>query len=129
MRSGLGFRPLSSRASSCGKHASNLEGLEKLICELVAIESVNPDLIPGGAGEGPIAAFVASWLSDSGLEVTMVEPMPGRPSVVGVLRGSGGGSSLMLNAHMDTVGSRWLRAAFRPAGRDGRVCGRRACRM
>ena len=32
-----------------------LEELEKLICDLVAIESVNPDLVPGGAGEGAIA--------------------------------------------------------------------------
>jgi acetylornithine deacetylase len=33
-----------------------------------------------------------------------VESAPGRPSVVGVARGTGGGRSLMLNAHLDTVG-------------------------
>jgi len=62
-----------------------LEELEKLICDLVAIESVNPDLVPGGAGEGAIATFVASWLRDAGCEATVVEPVPGRPSVVGVV--------------------------------------------
>ena len=73
---------------------------------LVAIDSVNPDLVPGGAGEAEIADFVAGWLSEAGLEVELDEAAPGRPSVVAVARGSGGGASLMLNAHMDTVGSR-----------------------
>ena len=106
-----------------------MEGLEKLVCELVAIESVNPDLVPGGAGEGAIATFVGSWLRDAGCEVTVVEPVPGRPSVVGVLRGSGGGRSLMLNAHMDTVGAGGMADAFSPVVRDGRVYGRGAYDM
>ena len=70
----------------------------------MATESVNPDLVSTGSGEGAIAAFVASWLRSAGLEVTVVDAVAGRPSVVGVARGSGGGNSLMLNAHMDTVG-------------------------
>jgi acetylornithine deacetylase/succinyl-diaminopimelate desuccinylase-like protein len=106
-----------------------LEGLEELVCELVAIESVNPDLVAGGAGEGPIASFVAGWLSSAGLEVDVVEPVPGRPSVVGVLRGTGGGGSLMLNAHMDTVGAGGMRDPFTPVVREGRVHGRGAYDM
>src|SRR5437773_25432 len=106
-----------------------MEGLEKLVCELVAIESVNPDLVPGGAGEGAIARFVGSWLRDAGCEVTVVERVPGRPSVVGVLRGSAGGRSLMLNAHMDTVGAGGMPDAFSPVVRDGRVYGRGAYDM
>jgi acetylornithine deacetylase len=106
-----------------------LEGLEKLVCELVAIESVNPDLVAGGAGEGPIASFVSAWLAECGLEVTVVEPVPGRPSVVGVLRGSGGGRSLMLNAHMDTVGAGGMASPFSPVMGDGRIHGRGAYDM
>jgi acetylornithine deacetylase len=105
------------------------EGLEGLICDLVRIESVNPDLVPSGSGEGAIARFVGSWLSDAGLEVEVVEPVPGRPSVVGVLRGSGGGQSLMLNAHMDTVGAGGMSDAFTPVVKDGRVYGRGAYDM
>src|SRR6266536_4926804 len=105
------------------------EGLEELICQLVAIESVNPDLVLSGSGEGAIARFVASWLADAGLDVEIVEPVPGRPSVVGVLRGSGGGSSLMLNAHMDTAGAGGMPDAFTPVVRDGRVYGRGAYDM
>ena len=107
----------------------SLDELQELICSLVAIESVNPDLVPSGSGEGLIASFVASWLSAAGLEVTVVEPVPGRPSVVGVLRGSGGGRSLMLNAHMDTVGAGGMSNAFSPVVRDGRIYGRGAYDM
>ena len=61
-----------------------------------------------------IAQFVESWLADAGLSVEIVEPVPGRPSVVGLLRGTGGGRSLMLNAHMDTVGAGGMPDAFSP---------------
>jgi acetylornithine deacetylase len=103
--------------------------LEKLICDLVAIESVNPDLVAGGSGESRIAAFVAGWLEAAGLVVSIVEPVPGRPSVVGVLAGSGGGASLMLNAHMDTVGAGGMTAPFAPVVSSGRVYGRGAYDM
>jgi acetylornithine deacetylase len=103
--------------------------LQDLIADLVAIESVNPDLVASGSGEAAIAAFVAEWMRDAGLEVTVVEPAPGRPSVTGVLRGSGGGHSLMLNAHMDTVGAGGMVDAFTPRGADGRVYGRGAYDM
>ena len=105
--------------------------LEKLVCELVAIESVNPDLVADGSGEGNIAAFVASWLRGHGLSVEIVEPVPGRKSVIGVLAGAvgGGGSSLMLNAHMDTVGAGGMADAFTPVVREGRIYGRGAYDM
>ena len=101
-----------------------MDDLEHLICDLVAIESVNPDLGHGGSGEAAIAKFVAEWLREAGCDVTVVEPAPGRPSVVGVVRGSGGGRSLMLNAHMDTVGPGGMKSPFTPASREGRVYGR-----
>ena len=104
-------------------------GVERLTCELVAIESVNPDLVPSGSGGGNIARFVASWLREAGLEVEIVEPVAGRPSVVGVLRGSGGGRSLMLNAHMDTVGAGGMAQPFEPVVTDGRIYGRGAYDM
>src|SRR2546425_5411249 len=105
------------------------EGLADLICELVGIESVNPDLVPSGSGEGAIAQFVASWLVRAGLDVEIVEPVPGRPWVVGVLHGSGGGPSLMLNAHRDTVGAGGMADAFPAVVGDGRVYGRGAYDM
>ena len=100
-----------------------------LLVQLVAIDSVNPALVPGGAGESEIAAFVAAWLTDQGLEVTVDEPLAGRPSVVGVARGTGGGASLMLNAHLDTVNVDGMLRPHEPIVRDGRLYGRGAYDM
>ncbi len=105
------------------------DDLQKLACELVAIESVNPDLVAAGSGESKIAAFVAEWLGAEGLAVQVAEPVPGRTSVIGVLAGSGGGASLMLNAHMDTVGAGGMKDPFIPVVRNGRVYGRGAYDM
>jgi acetylornithine deacetylase len=74
-----------------------------LLEQLVRIDSVNPSLVPGGAGETEIAKFIKSWLETRDFETHWLENTPGRPSVVGVLKGSGGGKSLMLNGHIDTV--------------------------
>ena len=89
---------------------------------LVAIDSVNPDLIPGARGEAEVAGFVADWLERAGLDVTVEEAAPGRPNVVGVARGSGGGRTLLLNAHTDTVGDRRDGAAGRGAARARAGC-------
>jgi acetylornithine deacetylase len=98
--------------------------VERLVADLVAIDSVNPALVPGGAGEEEVAAFVARWLADAGLEVEVVEAGPGRPSVVGTARGRGGGRTLMLNGHVDTVGVEGMREPHVPHVRDGRLYGR-----
>ncbi len=98
--------------------------LAELTAQLVAIDSINPDLVPGGAGEARIAAFVAGWLSEAGLEVDVYDAAPGRPNVVGVARGTGGGRSLLLNAHMDTVGVAGMENPFEPVVREGRLHGR-----
>lgn len=97
----------------------------ELLKELVAINSVNPDLVPGGAGEGKVADFCAAWFRERGFEVHRVEEHAGRPSIVGIARGSGGGRSLMLNGHYDTVSTASYDGdALDPAIRDGKLFGR-----
>lgn len=76
----------------------------ELLKELVEIDSVNPTLVPGAAGEEEIAEYLRDWMIALGLETELMEVEPGRPNVVGVLGGSGGGKSLMFNGHIDTVG-------------------------
>jgi len=98
--------------------------LADLLADLVRIDSINPDLIEGAAGEGEIARFVAGWLEDAGLAVEVEEVAPGRFNTVGVARGSGGGKSLLLNAHMDTVGTAGMERPFEPAVENGRMHGR-----
>ena len=90
---------------------------------------MNPDLVSGGAGEGEIARFVAKWLEEAGLEVHVEAPEPARPSVVGVARGRGGGRSLMLNAHMDTVGVEGMDRPHEPRIEGDRLYGRGAYDM
>jgi acetylornithine deacetylase len=102
--------------------------LVDLAAELVAIDSVNPGLIAAAAGERDVAKFVADWCRRAGLEVERVGP-PERPSVVAVARGSSGGRSLMLNAHLDTVGVAGMEAPFEPRIEDGRLYGRGAYDM
>jgi len=103
--------------------------LTALASSLVAIDSVNPDLVPGGAGEGEIARFVATWCESHGLDTRADEIAPGRWNVVAVVRGSGGGKTLMLNAHMDTVGVAGMEGALEPQVSDGRLYGRGAYDM
>jgi acetylornithine deacetylase/succinyl-diaminopimelate desuccinylase-like protein len=106
-----------------------MDELTELTKALVRIDSVNPDLVPGGAGEGELARFVAAWLTDSGLEVEVEEVAPGRPNVVGRARGTGGGSTLLLNAHLDTVGYEGMDAPLEPRVEEGRLYGRGAYDM
>lgn len=98
--------------------------LSSLLASLVAIDSVNPDLVPGGAGEADAARFIERWAIDNGLEAIVQEVRPGRPNVVVIARGSGGGSSLMLNGHTDVVGVGGMRNPFEPRIENGRMYGR-----
>jgi acetylornithine deacetylase len=102
----------------------SLGEVETLLGRLVSIDSVNPTLVPGGAGEREIAGFVAGWAEDAGLRVEIVAPERERPSVVATARGKGGGRSLMLNAHLDTVGVAGMAAPHDPRLEDGRLHGR-----
>jgi acetylornithine deacetylase len=101
--------------------------LSELAGALVAIDSVNPALVPGGAGEHEIASFVAGWCAEQGLDVELLGKE--RPSVVATKRGSGGGRSLLLNGHLDTVGVAGMEAPFEPRVENGRLYGRGAYDM
>ncbi|KAJ4165474.1 hypothetical protein LMH87_007106 [Akanthomyces muscarius] len=71
---------------------------------LVRIDSTNPALgSQPGPGETEIAKFICSWFEHRDIDAHWVEPVKGRPSVVGVVKGSGGGKRLLLNGHADTV--------------------------
>lgn len=70
-------------------------------------------------------------LRDSGLETVL--NYRGRPNVVGIFRGTGGGRSLILNGHIDTVtiepAREWTRDPFGAEIADGLLYGRGASDM
>src|ERR1700736_6022185 len=74
-----------------------------ILQDLVRIDSVNPSLVPGAAGEPACANYIAELMHSWGLEVIDHELAPGRPNAIGILRGSGGGRTLLFNGHTDTV--------------------------
>jgi acetylornithine deacetylase len=100
-----------------------------LLAALVAIDSINPSLVPGAAGEARIAQFVHTWLSQRGIEAQLHEAAPGRPSVLGRVPGRGAGRSLVLNAHLDTVGVAGMTDPFQARIDNGRLYGRGAYDM
>ena len=97
-----------------------------LLRELVAVNSVNPTLVPGAPGEAAMADAVASALRRAGLDVSVEIVADGRPNVVGVLDGRAKGRSIMLCGHTDTVGVAGMGDPFTPIERDGRLYGRGA---
>lgn len=78
--------------------------LTDLLAQLVRIDSVNPALAVGGAGEADIAAAVERWARDAGLAVQRFEATAGRPSLLITAPGRGDGRRLLLCGHLDTVG-------------------------
>ena len=98
----------------------------ELLRRLVAIDSVNPALVPGGSGEREIARAVADEMLACSLDVKIEEVAAGRFNAVGVLEGRTPGRALMLCGHLDTVGVAGMAAPFEPVERDGRLYGRGA---
>lgn len=118
------------------------DDLIALVADLVRFPSLLGD-------EAPAQAFVADHLRASGLETARWDideslkqepnagdsgiPFAGRPNVVGVAKGAGGGRSLALNGHIDVVSpepvSAWTRDPWGGEIADGRMYGRGAFDM
>ena len=105
---------------------NDLETLE-LAQRLVRIDSVNPSLVPGAAGEAALAHFVAGVLENRDVDVELRDALPGRPNVIGRIAGTGDGPSLLLCCHLDTVSVEGMEAPFSGEIDDeGRLHGRGA---
>ena len=82
--------------------------------------------IPSFSGqEKDVAEHLAARMDDLGMEVTLQEVQDGRPNVIGVLRGSGGGQSILFNGHMDhnMVCEGWTKDPFGAVIEDGWLYG------
>jgi acetylornithine deacetylase len=105
--------------------------LVTLLRELVAIDSVNPSLVPGARGEGAAAKFLCEFLRKQGMEAKLHEAAPERPNVVAwigpepqVGAGELPRAVLAILAHIDTVGAGDMPDPFMPLEREGRLYGR-----
>ncbi len=76
-----------------------VEEVVDLASSLVAIESHRD--APGR--EKRCSEKIASVFRSWGIESSLPPALEGRPNVTAILRGSGGGASLMFNGHVDTV--------------------------
>lgn len=95
-----------------------------ILRDLISIDSINPGLVPGAAGESEIARYLAATLQAMRVDAAIEEAAPGRANVVAVIEGASPGPSLMLCGHSDTVGVEGMSAPFDPVERDGRMYGR-----
>jgi acetylornithine deacetylase len=106
--------------------------------ELIRQPSVNPDLEPNELAERPAQDWLYEQFSGAGAfdTVDSWEIADGRPNVVAVRKGSGGGRSLTWAAHTDVVpvtleqAEQWSGAGpFSGEVRDGKLWGRGASDM
>jgi acetylornithine deacetylase/succinyl-diaminopimelate desuccinylase-like protein len=106
----------------------------KLLRDLVAIDSVNPTLVPGARGEAVASQFFCKFLRERGIPGELEEVTPGRPNVVALLSpdpapissNDNESAALAILAHIDTVGAGDMPEPFTPRERDGRLYGRGA---
>jgi len=79
----------------------NADAIVSLAKELIAIPT--PVTSTGEGQEIEVANALARRLRSSGFNVELQEVMENRPNLIATLKGKGGGRSLMLNGHLDTV--------------------------
>lgn len=98
--------------------------------QLIRINSVY-DPNREGFNEEKVAKFIASFLKDMGLEVHIDEVVPGRPNVIGILKGTEEGKTLLFEGHTDVVTAgdeeEWSYPPFEAIVDNGRIYGRGAC--
>jgi len=102
-----------------------------LAAALIGIDSVNPSLVAGAAGEAHIASVLAERLEAAGYAVQLLAAASDkrRVSVVAERAGSRRGRTVVLNGHLDTVGVDGMPDPFAPRIEHGRMTGRGASDM
>ena len=102
--------------TSTETHAEIGDRAVDLLRELVSIDSVNPGLVDGAAGESAIVAFLQQRLSHAGFTTHVVCPpnRSDRPSLVAIAPGPLDAPTVIFNGHLDTVGVKGMDAPFTP---------------
>lgn len=114
--------------------AVDADEVVRLTRALVRIPSVyRPDDPDGGGAEDDAGAFLAGYLTDLGLDISVHDAAPGRPNVVADWNPGRRGRGLILEGHTDVVTEgdhgAWSHPPFDAALENGRVYGRGAADM
>lgn len=108
----------------------NKEATLRLLEELIAVESVNPDLVPGACGEERASRHLQKFLQQHDIAAQLEDAAPHRPNVFATISPRAGATetkaALMIVAHIDTVGAGDMPDAFTPRIADGKMHGRGA---
>jgi len=131
--------------------AARSDEIVALLCDLIRFDTTSrsePD--EPARDEAALQRFLAARLEAAGAGADVWEPsrgeveghplcpaggigFEGRPQMAARFKGSGGGTSLLFNGHIDVVPARredgWEADPFDPQVADGRVTGRGACDM
>ena len=99
----------------------------QILEDLISIQSVNPALEAGGAGERAYADYLEARLTRAGLKVSRHEVLPGRENIVAELRVGKPEKTLLFESHMDTASIGTMENPLVPTYRDGRLYGRGSC--
>src|ERR1039458_9582648 len=112
-----------SRHSSLNAEQAEAEAVHFLV-DLVRIDT--QDL---SGDESKVAHYLEGVLKSEGIESEILEPVPGRASIVARLKGNGKKRPLLIMGHEDVVPvdrSRWTVDPFAGSERDGVIYGRGA---
>lgn len=121
---------------------AQIDGMRDEITEtlqtLVRIPSITPkypglDYDQHVGGEKRANEALIPALASTGAEIDLWEEEAGRANLVGVVKGTGGGRSLICNGHIDTVPpgdpATWTSDPYAAEVRDGKIYGIGACDM
>ncbi|WP_339228037.1 ArgE/DapE family deacylase [Oceanobacillus sp. FSL K6-2867] len=103
---------------------SRKEELFDLLASLIQFRTPNPP----GANEIEAQDWVEKQLRELDCEIDRWDALPGRPNVVGKLKGKGDGPTVSLNSHIDVCEDKlleaWSNDPYDPVIKNGRMYGR-----
>ena len=133
----------------CARVAEREQELVELASTLIGFDTTARNPGDPARQEAELQSYLAERLTRAGAEIDLFEPdaaemagrplvppgldFRGRPQLIATLRGTGGGSSLVFNGHIDVVSGeprdQWTSDPFVAELRDGKLYGRGACDM